>query len=155
MDSRKLVIVIAFIFISFNSYSEIISQRMKDQVCEIGASYGVPKSVVLQLMAEESGGDCRAVSHKTDEGYRSLGLFQLYNKPGNIEWLLDKFWKCRKIDFDVYDPLDNAGVALPYLASLHDRFGNWYHACVYFNHGSIYGASVETKAYARRIINAK
>lgn len=122
-------------------------------VYSIGAREGVPRSIITQLMAEESQGFIDAVSHQTAEGYYSRGLFQLYDKPGNLNWLLSRFW--HDGSFDINDPVDNATVALAYLASLHDRFGNWYQALIYYNHGSIKGYSENTRAYAKRIINAK
>ena len=105
-------------------------------------------------MYEESRGELNAVSQQTSEGYVSKGLFQIYTKPDDLEWILWKFWKSDK-PFDIEDPIDNAMVALAYLSSLHERFGNWYQACIYYNHGSIYGYSEQTRAYARRIVNAK
>jgi hypothetical protein len=33
--------------------------------------------------------------------------------------------------------------------------GSWYKALLFYNHGNIFTASEKTKAYARRIINAK
>ena len=132
----------------------MITESERQAVYEIGAENGVPLSIVRQLMKEESGGDCHAVSHKTAEGYYSRGLFQLYDKPGNINWLLEKFYPSDPAFFSFNDPIQNSMIALAYLSSLHDRFGNWYQALIYYNHGDIRGYSVETKNYALRIINA-
>jgi len=105
-------------------------------------------------MYEESRGELNAVSQQTSEGYVSKGLFQIYTKPDDLAWILWKFWKSDE-PFDIENPIDNATVALAYLSSLHDRFGNWYEACLYFNHGDVKGCSEQTRAYARRIVNAK
>lgn len=130
----------------------MITPAERQEVYEIGAEHGVPLSIVRALMKEESGGYVDAVSHKTAEGYYSRGLFQLYDKPGNIEWLLWKFW--RGGTFNINNPVDNALVAMPYLAYLHARFGNWYQALVYYNHGDVAHYPEGTRAYARRIVNA-
>jgi soluble lytic murein transglycosylase-like protein len=137
------------------AYSVPIDGATREKVYQIGLLNGIPVSVTRQLMYEESRGYANAVSHMTDEGFYSRGLFQLYDKPGNIEWLLAKFWTGKKADFDIYDPIDNATVALAYLSWLHNRYGNWTHALWFYNHGRITGVSDETKAYAKRIINAK
>lgn len=130
-----------------------ITPSQLKKVYEIGAQAGVPRSIITQLMAEESQGYVDAVSHETAEGFVSRGLFQLYDKPGNLEWLLARFWPGGV--FNINDPVDNATVALAYLASLHNRFGNWYQALVYYNHGDVAHYPESTRAYAKRIINAK
>jgi soluble lytic murein transglycosylase-like protein len=129
-----------------------ITDAEKKQVYAIGAREGIPASIVRALMAEESGGYVDAVSHETAEGYVSRGLFQIYDKPGNLEWLLARFWPGGA--FDINDPVDNATVALAYLAALHARFGNWYQALVYYNFGDIKAYPQSTRNYAKRIINA-
>jgi hypothetical protein len=151
---RKLTSIILLSFFSLSAFAlTMITDDERQAVYEIGAEHGVPLSIVRALMKEESGGYVDAVSHKTAEGYVSRGLFQLYDKPGNIEWLLWKFW--RGGDFNINNPVDNALVAMPYLASLHKRFGNWYQALVYYNHGNVAHYPEGTRAYAKRIINAK
>lgn len=131
-----------------------VTDAERKAIYKIGDKNGVPRSVVKQLGNEESGWYADAISHKTPEGYDSRGVFQLYTKPGNIDWLLWKFWKGDPATFDIFDPVDNATLALAYLAWLHKRYENWYQALVFYNHGSITGYSKETRAYALRIINA-
>lgn len=154
----KRQIVLFMVFASLSVYAHDFKDKITSteiqQIVEIGKANRVPKSVTIQLMHEESGGYADAISHLTGEGYRSEGAFQIYTKPGNLDWLLWKFWKGNKEDFHIFDPIDNATLALAYLSWLHDRYGNWFLACVYFNHGNITGYSKETEAYALRIINA-
>lgn len=120
-------------------------------IFSIARETGVPASIVRQLIAEESGGNVNAVSHETAEGFRSRGIIQIYDK--NRAELVKKFW--RGGDFDVYNPIHNATVGLRYLAALHRRFGNWYQACIYYNHGDVAHCPEDTRAYARRIVNAE
>jgi soluble lytic murein transglycosylase-like protein len=129
-----------------------ITDAQRQKVYEIGRQNGVPISIVRALMAEESGGFVDAVSHMTVEGYVSRGLFQLYTRPDYLAWLLSKYWPNGA--FDIEDPIDNATVALAYLSALHKRFGNWYQALVYYNHGDVVHYPELTRAYAKRIINA-
>lgn len=131
-----------------------ITDAERKQVYEIGRREGVPLSVVRQLMWEESRGYVDAFSDLTKEVYRSRGLFQIYERPDNLGQLLNDHWALTREEFNINDPIDNATVALAYLAALHARFGNWYQALIYYNHGSIKGYSEETRAYAKRIINA-
>ena len=119
-------------------------------IFSIARAEGVPASIVRQLIAEESGGNVNAVSHETVEGYRSRGIIQIYDK--NRAELVRKFLHG---SFDVYNPIHNATVGLRYLSALHKRFGNWYQACVYYNHGDVKNYPEETRAYARRIVNAE
>lgn len=150
---RKVyVILLLSLSLCYAEPTNKITDSERQQVYAIGKANGIPKSVIRQLMWEESRGYCDAVSDVTPEGFYSRGLFQLYDKPGNLKWLLSKFWHGG--EFDIYDPIDNATVAMAYLASLHKRFDNWYLALCYYNHGSVHGCSEQTKAYARRIINA-
>jgi hypothetical protein len=152
---QKLFIIV-FLFSVTYIYAEkrMITQEETKQVYRIAERKGVPLSVARQLMTEESGGDCHARSHLTAEGFYSRGLYQLYTRPDYLAWMLSKYWTSDK-PFDIENPIDNSQVAMAYLSSLHDRFGNWLQACIYFNHGSIYGYSKSTKAYAKRIINAE
>lgn len=89
-----------------------VTDAERKVIYKIGDRNGVPRSVVTQLGNEESGWYADAVSHKTPEGYDSRGVFQLYTKPGNIDWLLWKFWKGDPATFDIFDPVDNATLAL-------------------------------------------
>lgn len=132
-----------------------ITPQQYSMVMNIAKENDVPLSVARQLMKEESVGYVDAVSPVTSAGYISAGLFQLYMCPDNIDYLLTKFWKYDKHYFDVNNPEHNAVVAMKYLNWLHKWYGSWYKALIYYNHGSIYDASEQTKAYARRIINAR
>lgn len=125
------------------------------RIYAIGDKAGVPRSVVRALMHEESNGNEFAVSHDAVNGYHSRGLFQIYEEPENINWLLWKFWNKPVSEFNIYNAYDNATVALQYLSWLHDWQGSWYKALLFYNHGDIATASSHTKAYAHRIINAK
>lgn len=152
----KKVYVIILLSLSLSCYAKpviLITESQRLEVYAIAKAQGVPLSIARQLMVEESQGYADAVSHKTAEGFYSRGLFQLYDKPGNLEWLLSRFWTGGK--FDIYDPIDNATVAMAYLASLHKRFDNWYLACVYYNHGDVKHYPESTRAYAKRIVNAR
>lgn len=151
---KRLAAFLTLFLLPVLAFSTPIDSKTREKVYQIGLSFHVPVSVTRQLMYEESRGEPKAVSHQTSEGYVSRGLFQIYTKPDDLEWILWKFWKSEK-PFDIENPIDNATLALAYLSSLHDRFGNWYEACLYFNHGDVKGCSKETKAYAKRIVNAK
>jgi soluble lytic murein transglycosylase-like protein len=133
--------------------TRLITDSERQQVYAIGKANGIPLSIVKQLMHEESRGYADAISPLTKEGYRSRGIFQIYDKTGNLEWLLSKYWE--GCEFDIYDPIDNATVAMRYLSALHKRFGNWIHALYFYNHGRITGVSDDTRAYAHRIVNAR
>lgn len=150
---RKLLLPL-LLFVAFFAWGQTIDAETEQWVINYGLSKGIPASVTRQLMIEESDRIPTAVSKLTIEGYSSRGLFQLYDRPSNIEWLLDTYWH-RKYSFDIYDPRDNAEVALTYLAALHRRFGTWYLALCYYNHGDVKTIPDETDAYALRIINAR
>ncbi len=154
---KKVIIALMVITLSilYAEPTRLITDSERQQVYAIGKANGIPLSVTRQLMHEESRGYSDAVSQVTPEGFYSRGLFQIYTKPGNVEWLLWKFWTKADGSFDIDDPIDNATLALRYLSWLHKRFGNWIHALYFYNHGSLTGVSPETRAYAYRIINAK
>ena len=124
------------------------------RIYAIGDKAGVPRSVVRALMYEESRGVEDAKSREIN-GYCSRGLFQIHEKPENLNWLLWKFWNEPVSEFNIYNAYDNSTVALRYLSWLHDWQGTWYKALLFYNHGDIETASAKTKAYAKRIINAK
>ena len=151
---KRLTAFLTLLILSSLAFSTPIDSKTREKVYQIGLSFHVPVSITRQLMYEESRGEPKAVSHKTSEGYVSRGLFQIYTRPDYLAWIIWKFWKSDK-PFDIENPIDNATVALAYLSSLHDRFGNWYESLLYYNHGRIDDCSKETKAYARRIVNAK
>lgn len=154
--NRKLIRIILLSFFLYPCAAlTMITDDDRQAVYEIAEEHGVPLSIVRALMKEESGGYVDAVSHKTAEGYRSRGLFQIYERPDNLGQLLHDHWKHPVSEFDIYDPIDNATVALAYLSSLHARFGNWYQALVFYNHGDVAHYPEGTRAYAKRIINAE
>jgi soluble lytic murein transglycosylase-like protein len=120
-----------------------------DAVLAIGQGAGVPREITYALMMEESGGDAAARSKLTCEGYRSRGLFQLYERPSNLATLIARYWLG---PFDILNPLQNATVALRYLADLYGRFGTWELALWFYNSGRIVNVPASTRAYARRIV---
>jgi hypothetical protein len=150
---RLCIFIIAVQLFCFNAYTKVIDKHTKQIVYKIGLSKGVPKSVTDRLMYEESKYDDHAESQYTEEGYNSKGLFQLYTRPDNINDLIYRYWT-GKDEFDIYNPVHNATVALSYLSILHKYYGNWYDALLFYNHGDICTASEGTKAYALRIIEA-
>jgi len=154
---KKVIIALMVITLSilYAEPTRLITDSERQKVYAIGKANGIPLSVVKQLMHEESRGYADAVSDMTPEGFYSRGLFQIYTKPGNVEWLLWKFWMKADGVFDIDDPIDNATLALRYLSWLHKRYQNWYQSCVYFNHGDVKGYSEQTRQYALRIINAR
>lgn len=142
--------------------AEPISAAVHGAIMVIADREGVPRSVANWQQIEESGnwqtgawGDAEAVSHEAVRGFHSRGLFQIFEEPKNLDYLLRTFWRPSDGVFDILDPIDNATLALRYLAALHRQLGTWFLACVFYNHGSIFGASAETLAYAARIINAR
>lgn len=124
---------------------------------------GVPLSIANRMQIEESGdprtggwGNALAVGPATAEGYRALGLYQIYDKPSNIEYLVRKYWTPyhAAMPFDVFNPLHNAELAMRYLSALHRRLGTWYAALCYYQSGLTEGWSDKTRGYARRIVEA-
>lgn len=152
---NRIISIGAFLILSALAFSETIDKETREKIYKIGLKNGVPVSITRQLMWEESRGNPKAVSRVTSEGYVSKGLFQLYAKPEYIDWFLDMFWNGDKEDFDIFNPIHNATVALAYLSWLHGRYDDWFLSLVYYNHGDIKGYSKETRAYALRIVNAK
>lgn len=131
--------------------AEPIPRYTLDAVLAIGQGAGVPREITYALMMEESGGDAAARSKLTCEGYRSRGLFQLYERPSNLDTLLGKYWIGA---FDILNPVQNATVALRYLADLYARFGTWERALWFYNSGRIVNVPANTRAYARRIVDS-
>jgi soluble lytic murein transglycosylase-like protein len=130
-----------------------------DAVMVIADRAGVPRSVARALMLEESGGDPLARSVRV-AGYRSRGLYQLYEHPRNLNQLLYKFWfgpsnDCRLRTFDILDPRHNALVGLRYLAALHREYGTWRRALHFYNCGRVIRVPAETRRYAARIVDAE
>ncbi len=147
-----------FILCAACSQACAVEGAVRDKVVQLGKEAGVPSTITLALMHEESNGNPRAKSREVG-GYRSVGLFQLYTKPTNLNELLNKFWYAYDEDeaaeFDIYNPEHNAKVALRYLAALHRQFGGWYEALCFYNHGDTEHVPEGTKAYALRIVNSK
>ena len=151
----KKYLFVIFMLCSAVAWARQITKSELREVLDIGKRYGVPESITRQLMHEESRGNVDAQSYVTFEGYYSAGLFQIYTKPDNYNYLLWKYWPSSEEEFDINDPIDNATVALHYLSDLHKQYKSWYRALLFYNHGDIATASERTKAYAKRIVNAK
>jgi hypothetical protein len=149
----RLALAALCLIMSLSAMGERISPRMVEYVLIIGEMEGVPRSVTRQLMQEESGGCAEARSKPTKEGYSSVGLFQIYERPDNLSSLVSRHWG--QGDFEITNPVHNATVALRYLSALHSRFGNWLQALYYYNHGSLVDVPQSTRDYARRIVNAR
>lgn len=150
----KLALII--LALSLPLSAESISREVHAAVMQIADDCGVPRSVANALQIEESGwyktgtwGDAKAVNHGEPGGWESRGLYQLYYKPSNIEFLLSHYWTSSET-FNVFNPLHNATVALRYLADLHKRHGTWLAANAYYNGGSAYSWE-----RAKRIIEAR
>lgn len=152
---KKVYIVFVLSVIYLQSYAAPISRDTLNRVIGIGLAFGVSASVTYQLQVEESAGDPEAVSRPVN-GYYSRGLFQIYDEPEHLAYLIRHHWPHDPRSFNITDPIDNAILALSYLSSLHNRFGNWYEALVYYNSGRrLRNAPESSKAYARRIINSR
>src|SRR5574344_1899517 len=131
----KKFLIIFFVLIPSFAHSRIIDQNTKDKIYLIGTHYGVPVSITDRLMYEESRYWDDAQSPIVD-GYVSRGLFQIYTKPENLNYLLNSYWKENR-QFDIYNAIDNATLALAYLAGLHRQYKTWYRALLFYNHGGI------------------
>ena len=169
---RILFALLFFTFYAF-AYAVHIDDATLIAVMEIADDEGVPRSVAYQLQVEESGdrhtgtrGDAGAVNNNEPEGWPSKGLYQLYMKPENINYLLVLYWYGRgeTETFDPLNPIHSAKVGLRYLADLHRQLGTWYRAACAYNAGKsrVLSGVVErearyarTRAYARRIVNAR
>lgn len=147
----RLAILLA-LALAAQAYAAPITPAEHRLVLLIGASQGVPKSVAAALMLEESGGETGAIGQIGADGSRCQGLYQL--NPRHMTYLVATYFPHPAKWFDVFDPLNNAVVALGYLSALHRRFGSWERALWYYNHGDVVHVPPETRAYARRIINA-
>lgn len=148
-------LVCLFACLSKPAQAERIPAATLTRVLAIAKAEGVPKSVALALMREESGGDPHAESIRV-RGYRSVGLYQLYEAPWNLNELVAKFWRPYEewTLFDIRDPIHNAKVGLRYLAALHREYGSWYRALLFYNSGTVRNAPEDTRAYALRIVRA-
>jgi hypothetical protein len=155
---------LAFLILAASSLSaEPISRATLLCVLGIARSYGVPESVAYQQQIEESGdrktgqwGDAKKPSRYKSRGYHSRGLFQIWEEPEHLAYLIEHHWPKHLGTFDIEDPIDNTILAMSYLSALHERFGNWYEALVFYNCGKrLKDSPQESKDYARRIVNAK
>jgi hypothetical protein len=169
----RLYAFLIFFAISLPAYAVPIDDATLTAVMEIADDEGVPRSVAYQLQVEESGdrrtgtrGDAGAINNDEPEGWPSKGLYQLYMKPENIEYLLALYWYGRgeTETFDPVNPIHSAKVGLRYLADLHRQLGTWYRAACGYNAGKsrVLSGTVErearyarTRTYALRIISAK
>lgn len=155
------MILALLLFIAAPVQAEPIDATTLEAVLEIADAQGVPRPIATQLMIEESGnwrtgafGDARAWSKVASKRYYSRGLYQLWEEPSNLAYLLECFWHGN--DFDIENPLDNAMVGLGYFAYLYRRFGSWYLAACAYNFGPGNVASGRepsklTREYAARI----
>jgi hypothetical protein len=152
-----------FLLAASSLYAAPISRATLLCVLGIARGYHVPESVAYQQQIEESGdrhtgqwGDAKAKSRVKSRGYHSRGLFQIWEEPGHLAYLIREYWPKELGAFDIEDPIDNSILAMSYLSALHDRFGNWYEALVFYNCGQLLkDAPQESKDYARRIILAR
>lgn len=159
---KRRILFIAALFAAYSLHAEPISRATILCVFGIARSYGVPESVTYQQQIEESGdrhtgqwGDAKAVSKKKSRGFHSRGLFQIWEEPAHLAYLIAHYWPRHLGTFDIEDPIDNTVLAMSYLSALHDRFGNWYEALVFYNSGKLLkDAPQESKDYARRIVRA-
>jgi len=153
--------------------AEPISPATHAAVMRIADDCGVPRSVAHWLMVEESGwwktgawGNASAVNRSEPGGWLSKGLYSLFTKPTNIDFLISTYWVAYEETecFDIFNPIHNAKVALRYLADLHRQLGTWYRAACGYNAGAsnVLSGDVEkldkyarTRAYAKRIIEAR
>jgi soluble lytic murein transglycosylase-like protein len=149
---KHFIPALIFLSLALQALAEPLGPRETARIIEIGKRAGVPTSITYALMREESGGDPRVMSSRTKEGYRSRGLFQLYEK--HEAELVQKHFPYVKATFNIWDPYDNAEVGLRYLAALHRQFGNWIQALEFYNCGLTVGVPESTRAYTTRITNA-
>jgi hypothetical protein len=160
---KRRILFIAALFAASFVQAAPISRATLLCVLGIARGYHVPESVAYWQQIEESGdrhtgtwGKSDARSNVASRGFYSRGLFQIWEEPGHLAYLIREYWPAELGTFDIEDPIDNATLAMSYLSALHLRFGNWYEALVYYNSGRLLkDAPQESKDYARRIINAK
>lgn len=161
---RRAVLLLALALAAIPMVAEPISPATWRAVMAEAARQGVPLSIANRMQIEESGdprtggwGNALAIGRVSKEGYRALGLYQIYDKPSNMAWLVRKYWTPYHLatPFDVFNPLHNTALAMRYLAALHRRLGTWYAALCYYQCGRVEGASERTRGYARRIVEAR
>jgi hypothetical protein len=172
VEDEMIILSALILFLSSSLFAVPIDDATLIAVMEIADAESVPRSVAYQLQVEESGdrhtgtrGDAGAINNDEPEGWPSKGLYQLYMKPENINYLLALYWYGRgeTETFDPLNPIHSAKVGLRYLADLHRQLGTWYRAACAYNAGKsrVLSGVVErearyarTRAYARRIVNA-
>lgn len=155
-------LLFAIVLLSSTIYASPIDDATFAQVMAIADREGVPRSVAARLMFEESGdpktgsrGDPMAEGDE-QTGWKSKGLYQIHTRPANLDELFRKDWPGNREDFDIFDPLDNATLAMRYLARKHRDLGTWYRAVCFYNSGEVDSRKIplRTKRYARRVIGA-
>lgn len=145
--------------------SETIGKETLVEIMEIADTHKVPRSVVFQLIYEESRFNPNAVNKNEPGGFPSIGLVQIYTKPENYNYLIDMFWiEFNEMeDFDSFNPIHSAKIGIRYLAYLHTKLDTWYRAVCAYNAGISKVLSGEvfllhkykrTRNYARRIVLA-
>jgi len=167
--------MILFAALSFQIVAASIDKATYDKVMLLADQFGIPRSAAHWHMVEESGdrytgqiGNARAIG-KEPKGFKSHGLYAIYDEPENLLWLLDHFWYgAGETDaFDWYNPIHNATLAFRYMAHLHEVWGGWEKAYRAYNCGwgelwrydkiSKKWVRIPQKTidYAKRIVNAK
>lgn len=116
-------------------------------VAALAPSYGVPPSLALAVMNQESGGNQFAPSGSTlTSSAGALGLFQLM--PATAAGL----------GVNPNDPTQNIQGGLKYLQQMYAAEGNWNDALVAYNEGpgafAAHGAYPGAASYASSILNA-
>lgn len=166
-------VLLAFALASSMLYAEPIDDATFASILQIGRTEHVPDSITYWLQVEESGnrftgelGCATAINKLEPGGWPSVGLYQPYMRPDNIEYLLALYWYGRgeTETFDPFNPIHSAKLGLRYISDLHSQLGNWYLAACAYNagKGNVISGDVarlpkfaNTRAYARRIVNAR
>lgn len=150
---KRTILALIGSLVMIAAYAVTISDSTREQIVQVGLGLGVPRSITLGLIKEESGGDPEEISTMTSAGFRSFGLFQLYTEPKNFKMLLDNFWPGDPAAFNIWDPVQNATVGLGYIAYLHQLHGTWFRATKAYNSGYPDSTDPGVVAYALRVIN--
>jgi len=116
---------------------------------------GIPYAIALSLAENES--HLKAEARGKNLLSKDYGLFQINNKCAN--WICNRFgWTTNgtKNKYNLADPVVNAHLALKYLRSLHDMFGDWTIAVCAFNCGPTKVIKDQipksTRCYAQRVM---
>jgi hypothetical protein len=154
-----LIFLVAIFALSLPLAAAPISPAIHAQIMRVADIEGVPRSVANWTQVEESGnyltgawGDASAINRDEPGGWPSVGLFQIYLKPDNINELLAKYWYAfgETEAFNPMDPIHSAKLGLRYLVALHRQYGTWLAASAHYNGGSKY-----SWIRAKRICDAK